>query len=91
MDKIVLDDNIPFGIGRDLIVDIPVNPRGTVNLYINDFVGLIVDINNNAVCLERAPLLAVGSAAWEVSEIKTLPCKDIEAWPKLIAKTSLTK
>jgi hypothetical protein len=25
-DKIILDDDIPFGIGQDLIVEIPVNP-----------------------------------------------------------------
>ena len=35
--KIILDNNIPFGIGRDLVVDIPVDPRGTVDLCIEDF------------------------------------------------------
>jgi hypothetical protein len=68
-DKIVLDKNIPFGIVRDLIVDIPVNSRGKVELYNDDFIGLTMDIDDNSVYLERAPLLAVGSAAWEVSEI----------------------
>ena len=61
--KIILDDDIPFGIGRDLIVNIPVDPRGTVDLYIDDFRGLTVDINNNELRLERAPLLALGSTA----------------------------
>ncbi len=62
-DKIILDDDIPFGIGQDLIVEIPVNPRGTVDLYIDDFCGLTVDIDDNATRLKRAPLLALGSAA----------------------------
>jgi hypothetical protein len=54
-------------------------------------VGLTVDINDNAVRLERALLLAVGYAAWEVSEVKPLPRNDMEAWPKLITETGLTK
>ncbi len=57
--KIILDDNIPFGIGRDLVVDIPVDPSSTVDLYIDNFCGLTVDINDNALRLERAPLLAL--------------------------------
>ena len=77
--KIILDDDIPFGIGRDLVVDIPVDPRGTVDLYIDDFCGLTVDIDNNALRLERAPLLALGSAVHEVATIEPLPRDDIEA------------
>ncbi len=91
LDKIVLADDAPFRIGRDLIVDIPVNPIGIEDLYIDAFVGLTVDINNNAVRLERAPLLAVGYTAQEVSEVEPLPCDDMEAWPKLIAETGLTE
>ena len=62
-------------------MNIPVNPRGTVDL----------DIDNNTVHLERAPLLSVGSAAQEVSKIKPLPHKDTKAWPKPVAETGLTK
>jgi hypothetical protein len=86
-----LEDGIPFGIGRDLIVDIPVDSRGTVDLYINDFCGLTVDIDNNATRLERAPLLALASAAREVAEIEPLSRNDIEARPKLIAEAGLTE
>ena len=61
--KIILEDGILFGIGRDLIVDIPVDPRGTVDLYIDEHCGLTVDIGNKAFHLKRAPLLSLGSAA----------------------------
>ena len=61
--KILLDDAIPFRIRRDLIVGFPVDPRGTIDLYIDDYCGLTVDIGDNAICLERAPLLALVSAA----------------------------
>jgi len=46
----------------------------------------MVDIDNNAPRLERAPLLALIAAAREVAEIEPLPCDDIEAQPKLIAE-----
>jgi hypothetical protein len=86
-----LEDDIPFGIGRDLIVDIRVNSRGIVNLYFDDFCGLTVYIDDNATCLERAPLLALVSAAQEVAEIEPLPRNDIEARPKLITEAGLTE
>jgi hypothetical protein len=89
--KIVLANEVPFRIGRDLIVDIPVDPRETVDLYIEDFVSLMEDIHNNAVHLEQAPLLVVGSAAWEVSKVEPLPRNDMEAQLKLTAETGLTK
>jgi hypothetical protein len=48
-------------------------------LYIDDFCGLTVDIDDNAARLERALLLALVSAAREVAEIEPLPRDDIEA------------
>ncbi len=44
-----------------MIVDIPVNARGIVDLYIDDFIGLTIDLNNtdNATRLKRAPLLGL--------------------------------
>jgi hypothetical protein len=89
--KITLEDDIPFRIGRDLIVDIPVDSRGIADLNINNICGLTVDIDNNATRLERAPLLALVSAAQEVAEIEPLSRDDIEARPKLIAEAGLTE
>ena len=89
--NIILEDDIPFGIGRDLIVDTPVDPRGTFDLYIVNFCGLTMDIDDNTTRLKRALLLALGSAAQEVAEIEPLPCDDIKAQPQLIAEASLTE
>jgi hypothetical protein len=60
-----LDDSIPFGEGKELIVDVPVNPRGVTDVYIDDTVGLTVDLedSDNIIRLERAPLLAIHAAA----------------------------
>jgi hypothetical protein len=38
--KQILDDDIPFGIGQDLIVDFPVDPQGMLDVYIDDTIGL---------------------------------------------------
>ena len=42
-----LDDSIPLGIGSDLIVDVPVDPRGMGDVYIDDMIGLVVDTENS--------------------------------------------
>ena len=57
--KKVVPDDVPFGIGRNLIVDIPIDPRGIIDLYIDDFLGLTINLEDtdNATCLKRAPLL----------------------------------
>jgi hypothetical protein len=42
-----LDDDIPFGEGQELIVDIEVDVRGTNNIYIDDLVSLVVKIEGS--------------------------------------------
>jgi hypothetical protein len=67
-----------------LIVDIPVDARGIVDLYIADFIGLTVDLDNtdNATRLERAPLLGLTAVSRE---------DDMDARNKLIAETGLSE
>jgi hypothetical protein len=91
--KEVLPEDIPFGIGRDLIIDIPVDARGIVNVYFDDFIGLTINLNNtnNATRLEEAPLLGLTAVSREVSPIKPLPRDDMDAQAKLKAKTGLTE
>ena len=71
-EKTHLTDNIPFGIGRELVVNIPVDPREKIDIYINNFVGLTVDIDgsDNAKRMESAPLLPVNVTSREVSELE---------------------
>jgi hypothetical protein len=91
--KEVLPEDIPFGIGRDLIVDIPVDARGIVDVYIDDFIGLTINLNNtnNATRLKQAPLLGLTAVSREVSPIEPLPRDDMDAQAKLKAKTRLTE
>jgi len=91
--KETFEDNPPFGIGRDLIVDIPVDARGIVDLYIDNFIGLTVDLDNtdNATRLERAPLLGLTVVSTEVSPFEPLPRDDMDARNKLIAEMGLSE
>ncbi len=91
--KELLPDDVPFGIRQDLIVEIPINMRGTVNVYINDFIELTVDLNttDNAIRLEQASLLGLTAVSREVSIFEPLLCDDMDAQAKLKAETGLTK
>ena len=56
-----MDDDIPFGIGKELIVDIDVNPRGIHDIYIDVMIAIMVDIpgTNNLARCAAAGLLAI--------------------------------
>jgi hypothetical protein len=92
-EKTHLTDDIPFGIGRELVANILVSLQGKIDLYIDDFVGLTVDIDSsdNAKRIELAPLLAISATLREVSRLELLPCDDMDAQNKLIAETRLTE
>ena len=63
--SLLLDDSIPFAEGKDLIIDVPVDTRGTEDVYIDDKIDLTVDIkdSNKVQRLEQATLLAIHCAA----------------------------
>jgi hypothetical protein len=39
-----LGDGVPFAIDGNLIVDIPIDPQGNADVYINNTKGLTVDL-----------------------------------------------
>jgi hypothetical protein len=44
---IFLPNNIPFGEGWELIVNVKTNPCGTHDIYIDDLIGLGLDLPNS--------------------------------------------
>jgi hypothetical protein len=89
--KKLLQDSIPFAPGRELIVDVPIDPRGMVEVYIDDTIGLCVDIaeSDNADRLERAILLAIHVAARPMHANEPLPREEMAALAKLLAEAGL--
>lgn len=55
--KQLLHDNLSFGEAKELVVEIPIYPRGQADVYIDDFFALPVNISgtDNTKHLESAP------------------------------------
>ncbi len=80
-----MDDDAPFGIRKELIVKIEVNPRGTHDIYIDDMIPPTVDIpgtDNLARCV-AAGLLAIHATAQPKHPDEPIPREDMEARNKL--------
>jgi len=86
-----MEDNVPFGIGQELIVDIDVNPRGFNDVYIDDMIPLTVDIpgTDNLERCEAAALLAIHATARPNHPDEPIPQEEMEARNKLSAEAGL--
>jgi len=82
--------NRPFGVGRELVVDIPINPRGIYDLYLDDIIGLSLDMpeTNNLERSAAAHLLAIATTARPSHENEPIPREAMEAEAKLAAEAS---
>jgi hypothetical protein len=88
-----LDDNIPFGIGRELIMDIPIDPRGYADVYIGNTTALTVNLTGtqNAERLEAAISLAIEITARPNDANEPIPHKNMVAEDKLKAEGGLSE
>ena len=88
-----LDDDIPFAEGRELIVDIPVDPRGKADVYIDDTTGLTVDIpgSKNIERMAAAIPLAIEVAARPNNPNEPIPREKMVAEDKLKAEGGLSE
>ncbi len=82
---IFLDNSIPIEPGLELIVEIPVNPRGITDVYIDDFILLAVDIKgtDNLQRCDHAPLLAFDSCSRPLDENEPIPRETMQTRNKL--------
>ena len=80
----------PFGVGRELVVDIPINPRGIYDLYLDDIIGLTLDMpgTNNLERSAGAHLLAIAATARPSHDNEPIPREAMEAEAKLAAEAS---
>jgi hypothetical protein len=86
-----MDDDIPFGIGRKLIVDIPVDPRGTIDCYIDDTIGLTVDTEepNTPSRIDHAITLAIHATSRPLHQHETIPRDEMISDQKFEAEGTL--
>ena len=83
-----VEEDVPLAVGRELVVDIPVNPRGVGECYIDDLVGATVEIpeSNHADRLSQGFLLAIAIAARELNPNEPIPREEMAALAKLLAE-----
>jgi hypothetical protein len=88
-----LPDDIPFAEGKELIVDIDIDDRGTHEMYLDDLIGLGIDLpnTNNIKRSERAPLLAIHTCARPLHANEPIPRQHIVSLQKLTAEAALTE
>jgi hypothetical protein len=88
-----LNNDIPFATGRELIVKVPVHPRGYADVYINDTSGLTVNLlgTHNGERLKAAIPLAIKDTAWPNNDNKPIPWKPMVAQDKLKAEGGLAE
>ena len=79
---------MPFSEGKELIVDIPVDPRGTVDVYIDDTISLCVDLegSDNVERLKQCSLLAINAASRDVHLNEPIPRVEMAEKKKLLAE-----
>ena len=72
-------------------MDVPVDPKGIANVYINDTIALGVDLQNtnNSMRLENAILLAIHVAARPIHPEEPVPREEMAALAKLLAEAGL--
>jgi hypothetical protein len=83
---ISVSKSIPFHQSRDLAVEIPVNDRGKIDIYIDDLIGIAPDIADSPTRVIRAVPLAIRSLARPISNRDVIPRKDIISLKKLQAE-----
>jgi hypothetical protein len=86
-----MDDDVPFGIRKELIVEIKINPRETHEIYIDNMIPLTVDIpgTDNLARCATARLLAIHATARPKHPDKPIPREEMEARNKLSAEAGL--
>jgi hypothetical protein len=76
-----MNDDVPFGEGKELMINMKVNSRGTHDIYINDLVGLGLDLlkSDNLKRSEQAPLLAIDACSRRRAPDEPIPHYDMAA------------
>jgi hypothetical protein len=74
---VLLDNSIPFKECLELIVDIPVDPRGINSIYIDNIISLVFDIegSDNLVRCHHVPLLDLDTCSCPLNPINRSPKK----------------
>ena len=88
-----LPDKTPFTEGKELTVKIPINSRGTHKMYIDNLIGLTIDLpdTDNIKRADRAPLLAIHACSQPIHPNEPICRHPMVSTKKLKAEAALSK
>jgi hypothetical protein len=88
---ILMEDSISLADGTKQIVDIPIDPRGTGDVYIDNFIEttIVIEGTDNIIRCKQATLLATNVSACPKHISEPIPREDFEALNKLSAEAGL--
>ena len=84
-----MNNNIPFAKASELSVDIPIEDTGKFDVYIDDFIGIKVDIANNKSRLEVAPCTVIQKVSNNPTSENHIPRDNMIEIDKCIAEGAI--
>ncbi len=81
-----LPDNIPFHQAKELSVSLPINDIGLADIYIDDTIGVAIDIDSNPCRVNRAIPLAINTFARPIDPNDPIPRNPLISQKKLVAE-----
>jgi hypothetical protein len=79
----------PFHSAKDLSVSIPTNPIGFIDIFIDDFIGVALDLGDNTSRLQKAISVAIRTLTRPLDDSDVLPRRDIISLKKYKAEGRL--
>eukprot|EP00956_Cyclotella_meneghiniana_P034348 scaffold103894_cov40-Cyclotella_meneghiniana.AAC.3 len=83
-----LPDDVPFGVGKELVVDVPVNSKGMSEIYVDDKLSCALDLpgSDHVDRCAGAALLSIHTIARPLSSHEPIPRETMAAIEKLLAE-----
>jgi hypothetical protein len=85
LEMIYLPDSTPFHPAKELSVKLPKNDMGLADIYINDSIGVALDIDPYPSRVNKAIALAIHSLARPIDPLDPIPRNPIISQKKLLA------
>ena len=86
-----LPENIPFAQALPTIVQLDINTKGTIDVYIDDIITTCPDLQGNRDRGRVAVLLAIHIMGRPLSQLESIPRDELVSIAKLLAESNLSE
>ncbi len=84
-----IPDDVPFHQAKSLSIALPPNDIGIADIYLDDSIGVALDINSNAQRINRAIPLAINTFARPINPTDPIPRQPLISEKKLMAEGNM--